>query len=559
MRTVAVSACSILFFCMFCGVSPAEGSHKVTPAEMAREGWHLLERDMPAEALDAFKAALKADPNLIDAHRGYQDAMIALHRGSTVRSEYRKRADDNPDSAAACYLYSRVVDDADQERQWLERALKKDEKFAWAHYGIARLLLANKDIKGAESHLKRALELQPDMAHGYKALALLYIGSARTDEAEKVYLEAAGKLPGETFHHAALAEIYLSEKRYEEALKQIDSAVKLRKDVPHYHTLRAEILHCLDRNKDALESLRAVLELEPTLQDSIEAYKISEEIATPKWDLNEADMELYKMAIDRLDSGNLYGALTGLNKLVERKEGVALLHYQIGRIYQHKGDIPKALTFLERAVRLEPDYADPYYLMARIHYNLCFAQRDKDKAEGHRKMSEKFALHTISLHPFYPFPYKLLGEIYHQRGDYEKAVEYAAYFYKIRHNYAEIRSLLIDQVRIVDKTERPQAEFRVETFNVKVYPGRPLPGRRQYVILRFHVYRDDKIHKYLFAEVHSSVDEETGKRTARYYLCDILDDANNTHDGFLSDEGPPSMTDYELAIREVLALEALED
>ncbi len=557
-----VVACIALLLCLFCAISRAEVPEKPTPAEQAREGWRLLERDMPAEALEMFEAALKAAPDLIDAHRGCQDVMKALGRDhADLLRRYRGKAEKNPRSAAACYLYARLLDDAEEEKEWLEKALENDEKFPWAHYGMARLLMSGErqDVKGAERHLKRAIELQPDMVHAYKALALLYIGDARPEEAKEVYLRAAGKFPGEPFPHFSLAGICLSRKKYGEALKHINKAVEIRNDVPDYHIRKAEILHGQGKREEAARALRHILdELEPTRQDSIDAYEISAKIATPKWDMNEADWELYNMAIARLGAGNLDGAQSRLAKLLERKGGVALLYYQVGRLYQHKGNMPEAMAFLEKAINLEPDYAEPYYLMARIHYGMSLREKDEKKAGKNRGLSEKFALHVLSLHPFYPFPYRLLGQIYHDRGEYEKALKYATYFYKIRHNYSEIRFLLIDEVRIKDDV-KPEAEFKVETFNVKVYPGRRPLGRRRYIILRFNIYKGDEIYMRLFAEVRTSRDGETGEIETRYYLCQVLDDANTTHDGFMSDEGPPSATDYELAIREVLALEALGD
>lgn len=88
---------------------------------------------------------------------------------------------------------------------------------------------------------------------------------------------------------------------------------------------------------------------------------------------------------------------------------------------------------------------------------------------------------------------------------------------------------------------------------MKVFPGLKPLGRTQFITLRFYVYdKDGKLHNQLFAE--ALPDPEGGP--VKYYLNEILDDDNNTSDGFLSDEAPPEMTKYELAIRDILALEA---
>lgn len=540
-----------LIFGLLCAAAMADEPREMSPEEMVREGRLLLEREKPAAALDMFRAALKAEPELIDAHRGCQDAMIALGMEAAVTEEYRERAERNPDSAAACYLYSRLVNDPAKERELLEKALKLDEGFAWAHYGIARMLSAGKEFEEAEAHLKRAIALRPGFIDACKALALLYIGQARTEEAKELYLKAIEQVPGETFARVAVAEIYLSEGKYDEALRHMNAAIALRGDRPDLYIRKAEILHGQKRREEAVEALRRVLDLDLSAADSTEAFNVSKKIATPEWGLNPADMEAYNAAAGKLQAGKFDGALKDLLPLLERKDDVALFHYEVGRIWQNKGDIPKAVEHLEKAITLAPDYAEPYCLMACIHYNLGAAQSNAQKAAEFKTLGEKFALHAVSLHPFYSSAYRLLAQICHDRGEYEKALHYAVIFYKIRRDYSEIRNFLIDEVRLDVGAEKPEAEFRIESFDVKVYPGRRQVG--SHILLRFDVYKEGKIRKRFFAEAVPAGDK------VGYYLCEVLDEANNTRDAFLDDEAPPTLRAYELAMREAIALDLLEE
>jgi tetratricopeptide (TPR) repeat protein len=484
--------------------------------------------------------------------------MLALGKKTELLDEYKKMVDEKPDSAAACYLYSRLLDDPMEEKDWLDKAKTLDDKFPYAYYGLGLLDNLGKDKENAEKNLKRAIELKPDFAHAYRALGMLYIGAAKPDDAEKLYLQAVQNLPKESFPHSMLCDLYAAKKDYDKALEQINAAIAISGDTPDFCIRKAEILAAKSDAAGATEALRRVCELDPTESEAADAYAIAAKMTTPQLGFQDPN---YDEALKEIAAGKFADAIERLTKTLADKGDVALVHYQIARAYAIQSDsedaqsnLGKAIEYYEKAANAAPQFADAFYGLADAQHALSVALgADNENSKKLLALSEKTALHALALNPLHPDANLLLAQLYHARGEFEKAAGHAAYSYKVRRNYTLVRPILIDQVRVIDANAKPEAEFAAGSYKVKVYPVRNLLGREQSVTRRFDVCAGDMVFKQFFAEVLTETDEATGKTVTKYYLCEILDKYNSTKDTPLSSDQEPAMDAYEKTIKDALA------
>jgi tetratricopeptide (TPR) repeat protein len=557
MRTIAITA--LVAFVFSAGAAIADQPAK-SPDDLMREGWRLLDRGNAAGALKIFEEVIKAAPDVInvDAHRGYQDAMRDLGKKAELTAEYKKMAESKPDSAAACYLYSRLLEDPKAQREWLEKARNIDDKFPYIYLSLGALDNAARDYDNAIKNLKRAIELKPDLKDAYVALGMIYMGEAKPDDAVEIYNQAAKNLPKESFPHSLLCDIYFAIDKNDKALEEINAAIAIRPDRPDYIIRKAEILVKKGDKAGVMEQVRRICDLDPTLFEARNAYAIAAAMTTPELGFKD---ERYDSALQEMSKGNMEGALTLLTKIGADKGDVALVDYQIGKVYEIQGSkedegagsIEKAIEYYDKAAKAFPNFADAFCGLAVAQYKLSsLLAGEKDKSGKLIALSEKTALHVVLLNPLHPEANLLLARICHARGEYEKAVKYAALSYKVSHDYDEARPFLMDEIYLLPADAKPATEFKIDSYIVKVFPVSDTLRLDATITRRFDVYDGDKIYRRFFEEVLTERNNATGVQETSYRLYVILDKDNNASEVFSAGDEEPKMEAFRDAIKEAL-------
>jgi tetratricopeptide (TPR) repeat protein len=558
MRTIIVIFLMAFVAAACASAAPAETPQ--SPDDLIWQGWRFLDRGLNVEALKAFQEAKAAAPENVDTQRGYQDAMIALGKTEELRDEYKKMTDEKPDSAAACYLYSRLLENADEERQWLDKAKTLDEKFPYAYYGLGLQDKSRGDKESAEKNLRHAIELKPDFVHAYRALGMLYMGAAKPDDAEKLYADAATNLPKETFPHSYLCDIYESKGDYDKALGEINAAIALESDRPDFYVRKAEVLVAKGDKAEAANTLRKICELAPTIFEARDACVIAARLTTPELGFEDP---VYDEAMKDIAGGNANDAIARLSTLAESHSEGAVLSYQFGRAYEAKAresgdaaDFEKAVDYYVKAATAAPEFADAFYGVASAQYALAgLASGDKANADKLVAMSEKMALKALELNPLHSDAALLLAKICRDRGEYEQALKYADCAYKVARDYDAVRPIFIDAIRLKSEAG-PEAEFKAGECDVKVYPA---AGGIGTITRRFDLYKDGALYKQFFEEVIADVNEGTGDAVTTYNLCEVLDKDNNTDDTVMPGNAEPTMDEFKAALENALNPQAPED
>ena len=172
--------------------------------------------------------------------------------------------------------------------------------------------------------------------------------------------------------------------------------------------------------------------------------------------LKEAQ-EYYFNAVELFDKGDYDGAIENLNKQLAIVEDPDAYCY-LGKIYKEKNELDVAIENFKRALDIKPNFFEANYELGKIYYSLndyktaskyltnaCVLNIENPElmsmtAETYKKTgkSDEAILlfeKIIEKDPKNAFANAKIGEIYYQRADYRKAIQY--YEESIQNSYDE--------------------------------------------------------------------------------------------------------------------------
>ena len=148
--------------------------------ELLQKGKELYRNDQDVEAVEAFQAALKLDPDLAEAHFRLGLGYEALGKQEDAESEYKKAVasfkkylEEHEDDAEAHYdlgqTYAGLAQYSDAIREYrLATKLKDNDPDIYYDLGLAHTKLAQYDAAAAA--FKKSLEIDPDYYRAQDAL-----------------------------------------------------------------------------------------------------------------------------------------------------------------------------------------------------------------------------------------------------------------------------------------------------------------------------------------------------------------------------------------------------
>jgi tetratricopeptide (TPR) repeat protein len=174
----------------------AEIKGKTDPAQAAKaKQFRAGAKAKLDEAIAQFEQAVRLDPSLLEAHLNLGEVFTQLHELDKAERQYKEIVRFEPPVES------------------LKKYPDALANFSQAHYGLARIALARKEIDEAVGHLQRALKLNPGNAAAMQQLAIQEYQTRDYDEAEKLRAAWLAKLPPSQRSAAA-----------EQFVKQLDDA-----------------------------------------------------------------------------------------------------------------------------------------------------------------------------------------------------------------------------------------------------------------------------------------------------------------------------------------------
>lgn len=244
----------------------------------------------------------------------------------------------------------------------LRQALSRFPKSLTSSVSLANLLLARKDLAGAEAVLKTAASQAPDSAEAAVALAALYAMAGRLPAAEEQIGRALKIDPKNGPALFVLAGIQLNSGRAEDAEK----SYKQLSALPAYKSIHAAYLFQAGQTSRAISEFEALAAADPadmglrhqllSAYQSAGKYVEAEQLlaAVLRKQSNDPDA-LYRRGELHLMMGHYAEAQTDVNTLLQRYSRSADAHYLLARIYRETGAAAKRTRELQEALRLSPD------------------------------------------------------------------------------------------------------------------------------------------------------------------------------------------------------------
>ena len=97
--------------------------------------------------------------------------------------------------------------------------------------------------------------------------------------------------------------------------------------------------------------------------------------------LSPNEREVYVQAKNHFESGKMDAALTGFSELLESRDQFADVHYMVGVLLEQKGDLNSASLSLQKALDLNPRYAEALLALSSIHERRGDFERSRDLSE----------------------------------------------------------------------------------------------------------------------------------------------------------------------------------
>lgn len=301
------------------------------------------------------------DNNLVEAQHAYEEALkLAPDEPRVVpalgtcylKNRLAKKAEElltahlakRPDNLAARLVLARVYireSELDRAAAALRAVLQADPDNLLAHYNLGFVDYRNRNYDEGIVHLKRTIELRPDHPEAHYTLGLTYLALGRTVEAIPELERAAALNPRHVGAHFNLVSAYARAGRTKEAERE-------------------KILYTdLVRRSKALDERST----------QIQAQSVP--------------------AIQAFLAGRYPEALASYQALAAKYPDYAPLYKQIGLLQLRLGRREEAIEALQRAVGLDPNLADPHYVLS----NLYREAGDREAAE--RELKIFAALETI--------------------------------------------------------------------------------------------------------------------------------------------------------------------
>jgi tetratricopeptide (TPR) repeat protein len=176
----------LLLACLICpaqrrGGRKIQGGGAKTDSRAARfveEANKLAEEKKWPEAIDAFKLAIRLDPNYQDAYSGLGDAYLQSGKWQEALATYKEEIHVAPNSADAYYNLGYAYNTMSRHGEAfapLLKAINLDPGFAEARYAIGYAYLRGEKYENALGYLKSAIRLKPDYDEAHYSLALVYL------------------------------------------------------------------------------------------------------------------------------------------------------------------------------------------------------------------------------------------------------------------------------------------------------------------------------------------------------------------------------------------------
>jgi tetratricopeptide (TPR) repeat protein len=201
-----------------------------------------------------------------------------------------------------------------------------------------------KDYHRARASFQKAVQTAPDHVNSQLMFALTLIRQGDIKNAIEVAQSALAKHPDSAATHNLLGYAYLQKGQYDSAMAHISRAIRLQPELARAYLKNRTMEIHNGKLISTGKSLNHSLVFPPE--------HLNSRLLVASYHLNERN---YSMALEVL--------LEGLDETPES----AILYNNMAAIYFVQNDVAQAITCLNRAKSLKPDYLEPFLNLAQYY------------------------------------------------------------------------------------------------------------------------------------------------------------------------------------------------
>jgi len=461
-----------------------EKSAREKALKLCSEGEALISLGKIEQALACFEEALDVDIKCIEAHKRYQDILLAMDERDKLLGNYREFVQIMPNSALFNFLYARLhADDLDIEQKYLKKAVNLDGKFYEARFALGLSFLSGKQYKESLEQLAKCAEFRPDDHMVKFRIADVHLKLGDYDKARECYREVEKAVPGNPVVQYALGCSYAYQGNHKEAVKYFEKAGKLGFSDKGFIVDWAQSCLGIGDRKAALKVYERLFESDAVREDFAQIEQLILSMCEPFADLGPAQKEQLSKAVGLLEGepAKPAEARAILEKLATDAGGSEAVHHMLGRALLASGEKEKAATAFEKAVELNEFYPAPLVYLGLIEY----ASRKPKEAR------EKF-LKALSLDPFNAQANTYAAILLANMDENKDALKYAKRSYQITGSLRDVGDVLVFAELKLEDDSLLEREFEAGPWKVKVYRGMEQIDPKRAYAYRFLAYRDGK-------------------------------------------------------------------
>jgi tetratricopeptide (TPR) repeat protein len=293
-------------------------------------------------AADAYRRAVSARPDFRKAVNNLILTLVKAGKGPEAVERARAFVARSPDDPSRHFTLGLAQSEQDvvQAIGSFRRALELDPGHALARYNLALVLKRADRAPEAIAMLQRAIEIEPRPEAHY-TLGVIYWQRGDLDLAASALGAAVAAEPRYAEAHHTLGAVLAARRDWAKAAESLRRAIALRPDLAGAHDTLARVLQ---RSGDD-EGGRAHFE---------EAERIRRRAQLEQ----EASVST-ALGTQRLETGDLIGALDQFRRATAAFDGYAPAHYQMGRVLQRLGQDEASRAAFARAAALNPSLVSP--------------------------------------------------------------------------------------------------------------------------------------------------------------------------------------------------------
>jgi tetratricopeptide (TPR) repeat protein len=290
-------------------------ARRATDDEGLGELWLAL--GSPAQAKDAYAAALALDPEDPQAHGGLGRALAGMGDLKAARAELEQALRQTDTDAAMHYQYGsllRQMGEGDNALAALQRAVQLDGKDARFHARLGAILVERGEFEKAEEQLKLATLSDDRYGEGWFFLARALAGEKKLSQAVDTMRKALELEPdnAELLYHLGLI--------YEQGQQVRDAVESFSKSIAKH-----------PKSAAAYEHLGQNLMVENLYPEAVDAFKKAA-------DLDPGRARLWALVGDAMQqSGDVDGAIANFSRAVKEDPELPGVWSKLGVAFKDKG------------------------------------------------------------------------------------------------------------------------------------------------------------------------------------------------------------------------------